>query len=86
MQRRDGDLREERSGVADSDLIILIGNEARECGQVQKVQKKQTSGVLEEIQLEDIAVCPDTVDVAMQFILLKSSWEMFKPPVNLTDC
>lgn len=35
MQRGNGELREEGSGV-DSDLITMIGNEARECRQVGK--------------------------------------------------
>lgn len=56
----------------------------------EKKNKKKTSGVLAccqaEIQLENIAMCPDTLDVAMQFILLKLSWEFLKPPVNLTEC
>lgn len=73
MQRRDGDLGDEGSGVEDSDLITMIGNEARECGQVLEKKTKIKKEKVEEIQVEDIAVCPDTVDVAMQFILLKLS-------------
>lgn len=59
--------REEGSGSKNSDLITMIGNEARVCGEVRNNLKKKKKKSIRcascraENQLEDIAVCTDRI-------------------------
>lgn len=55
-------------------------------GEVQNNLKK-ASGVLpvEQKTNSRTLLCAQIDDVAIQFILLKLTWDFFKPPVNLTE-
>ena len=60
-----------------------------ERGEVQNNNNiKKASGVLrveQKINLRTF-LCAQIGDVAIQFIWLKLTWELFEPPVNLPEC